>query len=239
MTPALETESHPSARNGGQAVAWTLRIGILILALEVLFLLAAAVFKKSLLLTLLSMLGANHLGGRLAFIAMGLEQGLGALPIIAVIVYHNTMYLLIMYSLFVKLSSGLGRLKVVKGYMQSLKNSALLRTRRRKRWSGLVLFVFVWIPLPWTGAAIGSYIAHLVGYSTRQTLKIVAPAMWLGVVIWTLWFDELYAYLDRLGPGKTQYLTIALIGIPAVYSLADLLVKRRRGVRERNQDQEK
>jgi uncharacterized membrane protein len=217
----------------------TLRIGIFMLALEALVLSSAALFDRPLLLTLLSMLGANHIGGRLAFIAMGFEQGLSSFPIIAIIIYHNTMYLLIMYSLFVKLSSGLGKLRFIKGYMESLKNSTLLRTRRRKSWSGFVLFVFVWIPLPWTGAAIGSYIAHLVGYSTRQTLRVVAPAMWLGVVIWTLWFDELYAYLDRLGPGKTQYLTVALIGIPAVYSLIDLLLKRRRSSGNGGPGQEK
>lgn len=230
--PRAETRGNP-------AVVVTLRIAVAMLALEALFLLGAAFFHQSLLLTILSMLGANHLGGRLAFIAMGFEQGLGSLSIITIILYHNTMYLLIMYSLFVKLSSGLGKLALIKRYMESLKNNALLRTRRRKSWSGLILFVFVWIPLPWTGAAIGSYIAHLVGYTVRQTLRIVAPAMWLGVVIWTLWFDELYAYLNRFGPGKTQYLTIALIGIPVVYSLVDFILKRRPASGDPPQDREK
>lgn len=235
MKQTSEAESPITGRDGGSAVGWALRIGIYMLGLEVFFLVGTSVFAESLLLPLLSMLAANHLGGRLAFIAMGLEQGLAVLTIILIILYHNTMYLLIMYSLFVKLSSGLGKLKFVKGYMESLKNNTLLRTRRRKNWSRLALFVFVWIPFPWTGAAIGSYIAYLVGYSTRQTLKTVAPAMWLGVVIWTLWFDELYAYIDRFGSWKTWYLTIALIGIPAVYSLADVFVKRRRAARDNGQ----
>ena len=207
------------------------------LALEGLSLLGLALFHNELFFVLLSMLAANHLGGRLAFIAMGLELNLVAGPIILIILFHNSMYLLIMYSLFVKLSSGLARVKFIQGYLETLRRGAVLQAGRRGRWSRLALFVFVWIPFPWTGAAIGSYIAHLVGYSVNQTLKIVGPAMWLGVIIWTLWFDELYAYVERLGLENTLFITIPLIGIPLLYSLIDMLVKRRRISRNDGPDQ--
>lgn len=82
-------------------------------------------------------------------------------------------------------------------------------------WFGLSLFV--WIPLPWTGAVIGSYIAHLEGYSTRETFLIVIPSMWIGIISWTLWFDELYEFIEQFGKGRTIFLTIFLLFLPILY----------------------
>jgi uncharacterized membrane protein len=199
----------------------TFRLGLGLLMIEAVMLIAAAVLEPSLGLKAYSMLGANHLGGRMAFIAMGLEHRLSPLAVILIVVMHNTMYVLIMYSLFRRVSSGLQKKNFVQRMIRGFERQAERQRRRWGNWSRLVLFGFVWIPLPWTGAAIGSYIAHLLGYSVRETLMTVLPAMWFGVVAWTVWFDELYGYLNSFGERKTLLLTASLIILPVIYYLID------------------
>jgi hypothetical protein len=111
--------------------------------------------------------------------------------------------------------------------VESLKKEAEKRKRFFKRWSRLGIFIFVWIPLPWTGAAIGSYIAYLEGYSIKDTFLTVLPAMWIGVISWTLWFDELYKFIERFGRGKTMLVTVFLLVAPVLVYLINLLLKRK------------
>jgi len=210
----------------------TFRIGIGLLLLEAVMLIAAILLEPSLGLKLSSMLGANHLGGRMAFIAMGLEHRISPLAVIFIVVLHNTMYVLVVYSLFRRLSSGLQKTGFARRLIRGFERRARRQKRRWGNWSRLVLFGFVWIPLPWTGAAIGSYIAHLLGYTVRETLLTVLQAMWFGVIAWTVWFDELYSYLHRFGEGKTLLLTTSLIVLPALYYLID-------GIRQRFRDRKR
>lgn len=169
---------------------------------------------------------ANHIGGRLAFIAVGLENGFSSPVIMAVIILYNTTYVCLMYSLFFILSIGLVKIKFIQRYIDGLKQKAVERKMMLRKWNRFFIFIFVWVPLPWTGAAIGSYIAHLEGYSTKDIFMTVLPAMWVGVISWTLWFDELYAFIERFGKGKTMFITIALLVLPLLGFVFNALRKR-------------
>ncbi len=172
------------------------------------------------------MVTANHIGGRLAFIAVGLENDLSSPVIIAVIILYNTTYVCLMYYLFFILSVGLVKIKFVQKAIDGLRRRAVERKMLLRKWNRFFIFIFVWIPLPWTGAAIGSYIAHLEGYSTKDIFMITLPAMWIGVISWTLWFDELYNFIERFGRGKTMLLTVALLVLPLLGFVFNLLRKR-------------
>jgi uncharacterized membrane protein len=123
------------------------------------------------------MIIANHIGGRLAFIATGLENNLSIHSIIPLIIFYNTAYLLLMYSLFVIFSKQMKKIAFSKRSITSMHKKANKRRKIVKKWNRIILLLFVWVPLPWTGAVIGSYIAHLEGYNTRDTLLTIMPAM--------------------------------------------------------------
>jgi len=206
----------------------TMRIGLLMLGAEILALSLCAVIDPGFAARILSMITANHIGGRLPFITVGLENGFTPPFIISLIAFYNTTYVLLMYSLFAWFASGLKRRGIVHRLIRPLQERAERRKKALKKWSRLGIFFFVWVPLPWTGAAIGSYIAHLEGYSTRDNLSVVIPAMWVGVFSWTLWFDELYRFIERLGKGNTMVLTLSLLALPGLISLAQVLAGRRK-----------
>jgi uncharacterized membrane protein len=203
------------------------RIGIVMLGIELGFLIICMFADYRFAAKILSMITANHIGGRLPFITVGLENGFSASLIIPLVIFYNTTYVLLMYSLFVFLSREIERFKTIDKFVESLKKEAEKRKRFFKRWSRLGIFIFVWIPLPWTGAAIGSYIAYLEGYSIKDTFLTVLPAMWIGVISWTLWFDELYKFIERFGRGKTMLVTVFLLVAPVLVYLINLLLKRK------------
>ena len=207
---------------------WPFRIGIVLLGIEIVLFILCLILDQTLATKFLSMLAAAHIGGRLPFITVGLENGFKPSLIIPVIILYNTTYILLVYSLFVFLSRGIKRIKFVEKFIGSMKTKAEKRKHFFKKWSRLGIAFFVWIPLPWTGAAIGSYIAYLEGYSTKDTLLVVLPAMWIGVISWTFWFDELYKFIDRIGKGKTMLVTIFLLVFPVVIYLINLLRKSKK-----------
>jgi len=192
----------------------TFYAAFILLGLELFLFIIVAVVNSDAAARIISMVTANHIGGRLAFIAVGLENGFSSLVIISVIILYNTTYVCLMYSLFLILSMGLVKIKFIQKSIDGLKKKAIERKMLLRKWNRFFICVFVWIPLPWTGAAIGSYIAYLEGYSTKDIFMTVLPAMWVGVVSWTLWFDELYDFIERFGKGKTMLLTIALLVLP-------------------------
>ena len=205
-----------------------LAVGVVLLASELAFFVFFVFTKSYFAAILLSMVGANHLGGRLAFIAVGLENGLPSYLVILIILFYNTTYLFLMYSLFVLFSERMKRFKIFKGPIESLKKKAEKEKKFLKKWNWFGISFFVWIPLPWTGAVIGSYIAHLEGYNTRETLFIVLPPMWIGIISWTLWFDELYDFVERFGKDKTIFLTLFLVMVPILFYLIDFIKKKAR-----------
>lgn len=207
---------------------WPFRISIVLLGVDIVLFVLCTIIDQTAAAKFLSMIAAAHVGGRLPFIAVGLENGFKPSLIIPIIILYNTTYLLLVYSLFVFLSRGIKRSKFVTKFIGSLKSNAQKRKRSFKKWSLPGIAFFVWIPLPWTGAVIGSFIANLEGYSDRDTLLVTLPSMWIGVISWTLWFDELYKFIDRIGRGKTIFITIFLLVAPAIFYLINLLLNRKK-----------
>ena len=177
-----------------------------------------------------SMISANHLGGRLAFIGVGLEFGLPSSLIILIIIVYNTTYLLILNYLLVFFQEKIQKVGFIRKYTESLRKKAQKRARFVKKWSWIGIAVFVWLPFPMTGAVMGSIIAYIEGYNIRKTLLLVITSMWLGVVCWTLWFDELYMFINRFGKDRTLILTLSLIVLPLLFYLFNII---RRAVRKR------
>jgi uncharacterized membrane protein len=196
-----------------------LAFGAVLFAIELLIFIFLLVLDTSFAGKILSMISANHIGGRLAFIGVGLEYGLNSLLIIFIIIFYNTAYLLILNSLIVYFWEQTKKLNIINHFIESIKKRARLRTQALKKWNWFSISLFVWLPFPMTGAVMGSLIAYLEGFNIKNALLMVIPSMWIGVICWTLWFDELYEFIEQFGKGKTVILTICLIILPLLFYL--------------------
>lgn len=190
---------------------------IALFGIELAILVLLLVLDSTLGMRILSMISANHLGGRLAFIGVGLEFGLPSFLIILIIIFYNTTYLLILNYLMVYFQEKIQKVGFIRRYTDFLREKAKKRARFVKKWSWMGIAVFVWLPFPMTGAVMGSVIAYVEGYNIRKTLLMVTTSMWLGVVCWTLWFDELYDFIERFGKGRTLIITLSLIFLPLLF----------------------
>ncbi len=189
-------------------------IGILIALFILVALSLLMYFDSNTAFKILSMIGACHVGGRLAFIGTGFEVDFTTLPIILIIIVYNTSYLLIVFSLFVLLSENVSKFKFLKSIHDKVQESKKIHSK----WNMLSISLFIWIPLPMTGAVVGSLIAYLEGFENRQIVTITILSMWFGVVSWTLLFDQMYVFLRSLHSYTTIVFTALLLLFPFVFN---------------------
>lgn len=201
-------------------------IGLVFLSIEAIILVGLVVTDSLLAGKILSMIGANHLGGRLACITVGLEFEISSFFIILILIIYNTTYLMIVYSIVVYFSEKAKKFTFIKNFIESIQKKAQRTARMAKKWNWVSLAVYVWVPLPMTGAVMGSILAYMEGYKSRETFLIVIPSMWVGVVSWTLWFNKLYRFIESIGENATLFFTIFLVISPFIYSLLRRLYKK-------------
>jgi len=84
---------------------------------------------------------------------------------------------------------------------------------------------------------MGFLIARAEGYKTIPSLTIAIPSMWVGVVCWTIWFDELYKVIERIGHGLTTYITLLLVAFPFISSLTGMAIKKTRSLIKKRKTQ--
>jgi uncharacterized membrane protein len=192
----------------GRAWIW----GVALALLEVLALIGLLVTDTGTGLRVLTMIGASHVGGRLAFIGAGFEAGLPALWITGIVSFHNSMVLLLVYPLCLFLSQRLDRVPYLANLVEKVRLGRSLRTR----WNLMAIAIFIWVPLPMTGAVVGALLAHLEGYEPRQVLPVALGSMVAGVITWTLAFEQLYSWMRGIGPHLTTAITLLLVLLPFV-----------------------
>jgi uncharacterized membrane protein len=147
--------------------------GSVLFGIELVIFVLLLLLDSTLAVRILSMISANHLGGRMAFIGVGFEFGLPSSLIIFVILLYNTTYLLILNFLMVYFQEKIQKVKFIHRYIESLKEIAEMRAQSMKKWRWIGIIVFVWLPLPMTGAVMGSIIAYIERYNIRNTLLMV------------------------------------------------------------------
>lgn len=218
-----ERKSASTQRFKERMIFW---VGVMFLAVETVVLVGMFSIDSIFAGKILSMIGANHLGGRLAGITVGLEFEVSSLFIILILIIYNTTYLMLAYSIVVFFSERAKKFTLVRNSINSMQNKAQKTARIARKWNWVSIAVYVWIPLPMTGAVMGSILAYLEGYKSKQTLLMVLPSMWVGVVSWTLWFDKLYNLIEKLGKNGTIFLTIFLVVSPFLYNVIRRLWRR-------------
>jgi len=201
-------------------------IGMILLALEIIVIIIIFLSNPSLSLKIISMVTAFHLGGRLAIIGTGLELNFSTSTILLIVLTYLTAFLLIMLSVIGFLWAKAQEFRLFKKFVETRMKKAEQRAKTLKKWNWIGIVAFVWMPFPMTGAIMGFLIARAEGYKSLSSIMIAIPSMWVGVVCWTLWFDELYRLIEKIGPQLTKYVTVLLVLLPLLYYLSSTLIKK-------------
>ena len=192
------------------------------------FLVVVAVVRPALFGKMIALISASLAGGHLTAIPAGLGLGFRPLELICFLSFFNLMWLLLIYSLVIKLSDRATGHKLIGQMVRDTHAIAHSQKARVSRFGMLGLAIFVWLPFPWTGSMVGAVIGLLMGMSTERIMFVVVPSMFLGITTWTVCFTYLFDLMARL----EQWFSFALA---ACIILLALLLRFHRAHRRENE----
>ena len=173
----------------------------------------------------MAVLGAAYVGGRMAGILTGLELGLGNLLTAMVILLLNTGFLLLALPIFRMATERVDPPRWLASFFRGADQRARSQNQRLQTYGILGLVIFIWLPLPFTGAFIGALVGLLMGFSVARLLPVVLLTMWVGVFTWTWGFDFIFLFTGTAGRVVAWVLTAVFL----VYSVVIRLRDRRAG----------
>jgi len=175
------------------------QIGCVLFVVEALAVVALFFVRPQLFEQIIAVLVGIAIGGRALSVPAGLAVGLPPASLIIILVLFNCTWILLFYSVLVSAYSNLVESEFLKKLARPATRLAENRRERMQRWPSVGLLFFIWLPFPWTGAAVGSMIGFLLGMSSKRVMAIVLPAMVFSVVTWTLGFDYLFVFQGTAG----------------------------------------
>lgn len=171
----------------------------------------------ALLKKILAVMAAAFFGGRMPGILTGLELGLGSALTSLVNIGFNTCWLLLLLPAFQRATVRAETSKLVRRFFSGAEQRAQEQTGRVGRLGIIGLILFVWLPLPGTGAFVGALIGLILGMPLIRLLPLLLLSMWFGVVSWTYGIDWIFLFTGRTGHIVAWVLT-GLLLLWAVFS---------------------
>jgi uncharacterized membrane protein len=162
-----------------------------------------------------TVMGAVLVGGRIPGILAGFEVGLGTAGTIAVLGMTNTTWFSLVYPALTKVFHRMRTVRFVERIFHRAEEQAVSQVQRVSALGAWGLPIFVWLPLPLTGAAVGAVLGLIMGMPRLRVFVVVLTSMWVGVITWTLLFDYLFLFTGRAGKVAAWIVTGAFL----VYSL--------------------
>lgn len=187
--------------------------GVVLLAFELVLVAVLAAADHPMVLKIVPVIAASLIGGRMASVLSGLELGLQPIPLIVMLFFFNIMWLMISFPLLVGLFNRVLSWKFLRRASDQIKKQALKRRDKISPLGRLGLFIFVWLPLPWTGAVIGSLVCYSMGMGIKQSMGLVIPAMLVGIISWVYGFKGLIIVTGVVG----KIASLALLAIFLIY----------------------
>jgi uncharacterized membrane protein len=200
----------PKSRGGEKDLFIT---GVVLLGIELILVAALALTNHPLVLKIAPVIAASLIGGRMASILTGLELGLQPVALILMLFFFNVMWLMVSFPLLLGLFKRALNWRFLRRAAQQLQKRASRRRERISPLGRLGLFVFVWLPLPWTGAVIGSLVCYSMGMGVPQSMGIVIPAMLVGIISWVYGFKGLIIVTGMAG----KIVSFALLAVFLIY----------------------
>jgi len=187
------------------------QLGVLLLIGQAISLLVVAALRPALFGKTVALITSIIVGGHLGSIPAGLAMGFRPGMLICLLSFFNLMWLLLFYSLVIKLSDRAVGRNLVGRIVQDTHRIATRQERRIRRFGTLGLAVFVWLPFPWTGSLVGAVIGLLMGLSTPRIMLVVVPSMLVAITSWTLGFAHLFHLMAQLEKGVAAGLVACIV----------------------------
>jgi uncharacterized membrane protein len=215
----LGTIVEPDPRPDATISRSLLWVGLSLAVIETAALGVVAVVDPGLFRRIVTVAGAAFVGGRMPGILTGLELGLGALLTSVVNICLNTCWLMLALPAFQRVTSHAGSSKLVRRFFRGAEASAQQQTERVSRLGLFGLVIFVWLPVPGTGAFVGALIGLIMGIRLSQLVPLLLASMWIGVVSWTYGIELVFLFTGRTGHIIAWVVTVALL----LYAVASRL----------------
>ena len=130
--------------------------------------------------------------GRGAAMTFGYKYDLGYGTVIPICMIIETIYVLILYPLFVFSWRRLLVIKTLKNTFERIQKSAETHKDKVQKYGVIGLFAFVWFPFWMTGPVVGSVIGFLLGLRLWLNMTVVLAGTYAAIFGWAFILRKLH-----------------------------------------------
>jgi uncharacterized membrane protein len=160
--------------------------------------------------------------------SVGYTNGFGHALVIPVVMWVETVMVLLFYPVFVFSMRKLVEFPRLKRIIERTQAAAERHDEKVRRYGAVGLFVFVWFPFWMTGPVVGSAIGYLLGMPAWVTLSVVLAGTFVAIIGWAYALFVLYSRAAVFAPWAPVFIvSLVILVILAVYFL-DWRGRRRR-----------
>lgn len=165
----------------------------------------------------------NLIFGTVVSMSIGYAAGYGHILVIPVIMWVETVVVLLFYPVFVLSMRKLVEFPKLKRLIASTHAAAERHHDMVRRYGIFGLFMFVWIPFWMTGPVVGSVIGYLLGFPAWLTLTVVIAGTFMTLLGWAYLLSGLYTRAAVFGP----WASVIIIGLIILVIIATYLLNWR------------
>jgi uncharacterized membrane protein len=163
---------------------------------------------------------ADMMFGMLVSMSIGYAAGYGHAFVIPVIIWVETVMVLLFYPVFVFSMRKLAEFPRLRPLLDRTQAAAEHHHDKVHRYGIAGLFIFVWFPFWMTGPVLGSAIGYLLGLPAWVTLSVVLAGAYFAMVGWAYLLFDLYTRAAVLGSWAPVLIVgLVVLAIFAVYLL--------------------
>ena len=167
---------------------------------------------------------ADIMFGSIVSMSIGYAGGYGHTFVVPVIMWVESVIVLLFYPVFVFSMRKLVEFPRLKRYIERTQAAAERHHDRVRRYGIAGLFVFVWFPFWMTGPVVGSAIGYLLGLPAWVTLTVVLTGTFVAMGGWAYLLFGLYTRATVFAP----WAPILIIGLIILVIIAVYLLDQRK-----------
>jgi uncharacterized membrane protein len=160
---------------------------------------------------LVGMTAINVLFGRAAAMSFGYSVGHGHTLVISVNMIVETLFVLLVFPLFVFTWKHLVEFAWLRKPMKRLHEVAERHQDKIKKYGVPSLFLFVFFPFWMTGPLVGCVIGYLMGMRLALALSVVLGGTFVAMAAWALVLHEIHDQIAAYNPAASTMLVVILI----------------------------
>ena len=154
--------------------------------------------------------------GMIVSMSVGYANGFGHALVIPVVMWVETVLVLLFYPVFVLSLLKLVEFPRLKRFLDRTHAAAERHHDRGRRYGVPGLFLFVWFPFWMTGPVLGSAVGYLLGFPAWLTLSVVLAGAYVTIVGWAYLLFDLYIRAAVFG----SWAPLLIVGLVILVILA-------------------